>query len=477
VNGEAVGRLYGSAASPAEQREAFRSGAVPVAVYGLGKMGLPLAAVYADVTGNVVGADVDPAVVETVNGGECHVEREPGLPELVEETVADGALEATADPAAAADRAAVHVVIVPTPITDEREADLSILRSVAEDIGSGLDRGDAVLVECTVPPRTCADLLEPLLADDAEHDEFGLAFCPERTSSGRALRDIRGAYPKVVGGVDRESTRVAELVYGEITDDEVVPVSDAATAEAVKVFEGLYRDVNIALANELAALTDELGVDVTEAIETANTQPFCDIHDPGVGVGGHCIPYYPYFVINEFEGRTRLLETAREVNDSMPEFAVETLARELDAEGVSPDEATVAVLGLTYRPGVAETRASPAGPLAERLSELGAEVLAVDPMVEDAEGFAAERVGQADLYDRDLDAAVLVTAHDEFDAIDWERFDPLVVVDGRDSLDLDAGRHRVYTIGRGRSSGPDGTADPPRSAARADGSASGATDP
>ncbi|WP_276301482.1 nucleotide sugar dehydrogenase [Halorussus lipolyticus] len=444
-----IAHLYDSDAPTADQREAFRAGQVPVAVYGLGKMGLPLAAVYADVSGNVVGADVDSAVVESVNAGECHVKREPGLPELVAETVESGAFEATDDPAEAASDAAVHVVIVPTPITDDHEADLSILKSVAADIGSGLDPGDLVVVECTVPPRTCEDVLNPLLADAADHDEFGLAFCPERTSSGRALEDIRGAYPKVVGGVDDEATRVAELVYGEITDNEVLAVSDATTAEAVKVFEGLYRDVNIALANELATLTDEMGVDVNEAIETANTQPFCDIHTPGVGVGGHCIPYYPYFVINGFDTDSPLLETAREVNDSMPHFAVETLTRELDAEGTDPDDATIAILGLTYRPGVEETRASPAGPIAEDLTNLGAEVLAVDPMLDDAEGFDAELVSQDAVYDRELDAVVLVTPHTEFEAFAWDRFDRLVVVDGRQSLDLADSDHRVYTIGSG----------------------------
>jgi UDP-N-acetyl-D-mannosaminuronic acid dehydrogenase len=444
-----VRKLYDSEAPEADQREAFRSGEVRTAVYGLGKMGLPLAAVYADVSGNVVGADVDGEVVQTVNAGQCHVKREPGLPELVERTVERGAFEATADLREAADGAGVHVVIVPTPITDDHEADLSMLTAAAREIGSGLDRGDLVVVECTVPPRTCEDVLWPLLVEQAGHEEFGLAFCPERTASGRAIRDIRGAYPKVVGGVDDESTRVARLLYEEITDNDVLTVSDATTAEAVKVFEGLYRDVNIALANELATLTDELGVDVNEAIETANTQPFCDIHTPGPGVGGHCIPYYPYFVINEFDRDARLLETAREVNDSMPHFTVETVSRELVAEGKPVAGSTVAVLGLTYRPGVEETRASPAEPIAERLTGLGAEVLAVDPMLDDAEGFEAEMVAQSDLYDRDLDAAVLVTPHEEFEGIEWTHFDPLVVVDGRQSLDLRETDHRVYTIGSG----------------------------
>ncbi|WP_115863540.1 nucleotide sugar dehydrogenase [Halorussus litoreus] len=460
-------RLYGSDASTADQREALLSGEVPVAVYGLGKMGLPLAAVYADVTGDVVGADVDEGVVEAVNAGECHVESEPGLSELVERTVAAGAFEATADPRAAAERAAIHVVIVPTPITDEKEADLSALESVARDVGAELDTGDAVFVECTVPPRTCADLLEPMLAEEAGHDAFGLAFCPERTASGRALADIRGAYPKVVGGVDDESTRVAELVYGELTDNDVLAVGDATTAECVKVFEGLYRDVNIALANELATFADEIGVDVNEAIETANTQPFCDLHDPGPGVGGHCIPYYPYFVINGFETEAPLLRTAREVNDSMPAFTVNTLAREVRAEGGDLADATVAILGLTYRPGVEETRATPAGPIAEELAAAGAEVVAVDPLLDDADEFVAEMIPQRALYDpdRDLDAVVLVTPHEAFDDIEWERFDPLVVVDGRQYLDLSDTDHRVYTVGSGvTSAGRAESAEPHRDA-------------
>ncbi|WP_327052601.1 nucleotide sugar dehydrogenase [Halomicrococcus gelatinilyticus] len=443
--------FYGSDASPAEQREAFRSGDIPVAVYGLGKMGLPLAAVYAETCGNVVGADVDPAVVESVNRGDCHVDREPGLDDLVAETVSAGALRATESPREAAAEASVHVLIVPTPITDANEPDLSILQAAVEDVADGLSRGDLVVVECTVPPGTAREAVRPTLAreSDVDRDEFGVAVCPERTSSGRALKDIRGAYPKVVGGVDDESTRAAAVLYGELTTNDVIEVPDATTAEAVKVFEGVYRDVNIALANELATLADAMDVDVNAAIETANTQPFCDIHRPGPGVGGHCIPYYPYFLIDRFEPEMRLLKTAREVNDSMPSFTVETLAEELTDEGEVLDGATVAVLGLTYRPGVEETRATPARPICADLDERGAEVLAVDPMLATADDFAASMVDLPALADHDLDAAVLVTAHEEFAGLDWTAFDPMVVVDGRDALDIEGADHRVYTIGGG----------------------------
>lgn len=447
--------LYGSGASETAQRDAFLSGEIPVAVYGLGKMGLPLAGVYAETCGNVVGADIDPIVVDTINDGGCHVKREPGLSELVGELVADGAFEATTDPVEAAQQASVHVVIVPTPITDDHAPDLTILEAAVESIGDGLSRGDTVIVECTVPPGTTAGLVTDILVETSglDREDFGVAFCPERTSSGQALEDIRGAYPKVVGGTDEDSTRVAEMIYREINDNGVIPVSDATTAEAVKVFEGLYRDVNIGLANELGRLTDEIGIDVREAIDVANTQPFCDIHDPGPGVGGHCIPFYPYFIIDPFQTRTPLLETAREVNDSMPSFTVEKLREEFTAEGRSLSEASVLVLGLTYRPGVEEIRASPSLAIAEELTASGADVFGVDPMLDDFESFELEPISQSAIYDRPFDAVVLVTPHEEFGKIRWNDMSredgQLLVIDGRGTLELSDTDHRVYTIGKG----------------------------
>jgi UDP-N-acetyl-D-mannosaminuronic acid dehydrogenase len=442
--------LYGSQRPAAEQREALVTGQVPVAVYGLGKMGLPLAAVYAETTQNVIGFDIDQDVVDSVNAGTSHVEREPGLDDLVATTVADGAFRATTDPTEAATEGAVHVIIVPTLITEQHEPDLSALEACVETIADGLAPGDLVVVECTVPPGTCDELVVPLLEERSglSFGEFGVAFCPERTSSGRALEDIRGAYPKIVGGVDAESGRVAELIYGEINANGVIPVSDARTAEAVKLFEGLYRDVNIALANELGRVQAELGIDVTEAIEAANTQPFCDIHDPGAGVGGHCIPYYPYFVMGAVDAEMPVLQTSREVNDSMPRFTADRTVDMLAEAGKAPEDATVLVLGLTYRPAIAETRATPAKGVVDSLRARGARVLAVDPVLEDTSEFDAERVDLADIYDHTIDAVVMVTPHEEFETIDWGRFDDLVMVDGRDALGETG--HPTYVVGGGR---------------------------
>jgi len=442
--------LYDSEHSESDVRAAFTSGAVPVAVYGLGKMGLPLAAVYADVTRNVTGVDVDTSVVAQITAGACPVEGEPGLPALVTECVDTGALTATTHSGTAAADAAVHVVIVPTLI-DGDEPDLSTLEAAIREIGTGLDPGDLVIVESTVPPRTCRDRVVPWL--EAESDlafgEFGVAFCPERTMSGRALEDIRGAYPKVVGGVDDASRDAASLVYECLTDAEVIPVADATTAECVKVFEGVYRDVNIALANELARMADELGVDVTEAADTANTQPFCDIHAPGPGVGGHCIPYYPYFLIADFETPNPLLETARSVNDGMPEFTVEKLREALAAADERLADSRVLVLGLTYRPGVDETRASPGIDVASILADSAETVYAADPVCTSPPPEGVERVSVDDVVDLDPDAVVLATAHEEFSSLPDDVFEGAAVVDGHRALDVDDAARSVYAIGDG----------------------------
>lgn len=446
-----VNRLYGGDAKAEDRQRAFTEGAVPVAIYGLGKMGLPLAATFADRSGNVVGVDIDGAVVEAVNDGRSPVSGEPGLDTAVETVVETGAFRATTDGRRAAESASLHVVIVPTLIDEDDSPDLSAIESVVDDVAAGLAPGDVVFLESTLPPRTCVDHILPRLEAESglDREAFGLAFCPERTSSGQALDDITGNYPKIVGGIDEESTRVAELVYDEITSNEVITVSDTTTAECVKLFEGLYRDVNIALANELGRLADELDIDVREAIDAANTQPYCELHDPGAGVGGHCIPYYPHFVIDSVEGDTPLLETARRVNEEMERFTVDKTVERLTAAGTAIGDATITVLGVTYRPGIDETRASPAWAITSALAGAGADVHTIDPVCSDLDAFAGRPATLSDLPAIDPDALVLVTAHDAFDDVPWARLSDPVVIDGRDALTDPPTAADVYTIGSG----------------------------
>jgi UDP-N-acetyl-D-mannosaminuronic acid dehydrogenase len=442
-------RLYSATEDEATQRSALKAGAVPVAVYGLGKMGLPLAAVYADVTGNTIGVDVDPSVVEQINAGQSPVQREPGLPELLAETVEAGELRATTDGDWAAEEAAIHVIIVPTLLTEGQTPDLSVLDEVVSTVAAGLSPGDMVLVESTVPPRTTTDRVFPTLRTESACTaaEFGVAACPERTVSGHAIEDIRGTHPKVVGGIDAESTRAAALIYDEISSNDVVSTNNATAAEATKVFEGVFRDVNIAIANQLAVFAEEMDIDVNEAIAVANTQPFCDIHDPGPGVGGHCIPVYPYFLSGRFDADASLLTAARERNDGMPAYTASMVRAILEDESVDPGAARVLLLGVTYKANIAELRNTPSIPLARHLDDMGISVSAVDPLVEDVDD-----TGPIELLDLDeassqpVDAVVLVTPHDEFLDLAWDDFDA-PVLDGRGRIDARSTDATIYTIG------------------------------
>lgn len=405
-----------------------------VAVYGLGKMGLPLAAVLADYGADVRGVDVDSDVVEAVNSGVSPVENEPGLPELVGEH-GGHSLEATTDGVDAARSAEVMIVLVPTLVDEDHEPDLGPVLEVASDVRHGVEEGDLVILESTVPPGTTAgefaEAVEPESMEAGE--DFGVAHCPERTSSGRVIEDVTESYPKIVGGVDDDSTRLAASLYRQFNEPGVIPVGSATAAEAVKVFEGVYRDTNIALANELAKACEEWGLDAGEVFAAANTQPYCDIHDPGIGVGGHCIPVYPHFVIDRAED-TPLLRTSREVNDGMPAHTVDTLESLLEGRGRSLDGASVLVMGLTYRPGVRELRFAPAVDAIEVLRDRGARVYAHDPLLskEEVEELGAE---YAEVEDAEVDAVLLATGHDEYGDVDLDALEQnvesSVFVDGR----------------------------------------------
>ncbi len=439
---EETGGPYRSGTSVSARKTALRRGEYPIAVYGLGKIGLPVAVSLAELTGRVTGVDVDAEVVSAVNEGVAPFDHEPGLPDRLSAAVADDQLSATTASAEASRAATIHIVVVPVGRGDERGADLGALRAAAETIGEGLDPGDLVVLESTVPPGTAAEVLAPILRERSglEPDAFGVAVAPERTASGTALRDIGGAYPRVVGGLDGPSTEAALVVYDELVDNRVISV-DAETAELVKLFEGIYRDVNIALANELARACDGMDVDVREAIDAANTQPYCDLHRPGAGVGGHCIPWYPHFLLEATPHPMPLTRTAREVNDQMPEFLAARTLERLD----EPTTATIAVLGLAYRAEVPETAASPTYPLVERLEAAGARAVVVDPIV-DAGDDALEMCTLADLPDLEPDAIVLVTAHEAFQDLPQQLFEHAVIVDGRDGLGTDTPRD--YVVGR-----------------------------
>lgn len=407
-----------------------------VCIVGLGKIGVPLAARVASLGHSVVGCDIDPAVVESVNRGECPIAGEDGLDEMLRACVAEGRLTATTDTAAGVRPSEAVAVIVPAFLTADRQADLSAVDAAARAIAGGLTEGTLVVFETTLPVGTTRDRLGPILSAGSGlevGEGFRLAFSPERISSGSALADLE-SYPKVVGADDERSVEAAARFYGTAVGVRVRPVASTATAELVKLMELTYRDVNIALANEFALCAERAGVDVTDAIDAANSQPYAHVHAPGIGVGGHCVPVNPWFLINGV-GPAPLAELARRINDGMPGEAVRLLERSLG--GVAGR--TILVLGLAYRANVKESYHSTAILLAEALSAAGARVLVHDPLFSHDE-IAAQGLTPTHLEPPPaVDALVIQAYHDAYRSIDMTSFPALrVVLDGRNVLSPEA---------------------------------------
>jgi UDP-N-acetyl-D-mannosaminuronic acid dehydrogenase len=421
-------------------------------VVALGKVGLPLAARIALAGHTVVGADVDPAVVATVNDGRAPFPNEAGLPEALAATVADGRLRAVTDTAAAVAEGPDLVVAVPPLVVDaSARPDWGILDAVVADIGRGLRAGTTVSIETTVPVGTTRARVAPALEAASglrEGADFHVVFSPERIFSGRAIEDL-DKYPKLVGGLSPAGEARGIELYASFLDAEVRGLGSAEAAELSKLAETTYRDINIAFANELARYSDALGIDVLSVIDAANSQPYSHVHRPGIAVGGHCIPVYPRFLLAG-DADARLPLAAREINERMPAYAADLLG---DVDG-----RRVLVLGIAYRGGVKETAFSGAFALRDALEGRGATVVAADPLFDAAElrghGFTP--------WDGDaVDAAVVQADHRAYATLSAADLPGVqVVVDGRGILD--AARFAgvpVRRIGR-----PEGAAADPGSA-------------
>jgi UDP-N-acetyl-D-glucosamine dehydrogenase len=383
-----------------------------VGIVGLGYVGLPLAVAFAEQGVEVVGLDVDPARVEALGLGESYVEDVP-----------DSALAALGGSFTATteygELAAVDtiVVCVPTPLTDSREPDLSYLEAAGRALAGVIREGQTVILESTTYPGTTREVLGPLLEEsglEAGRD-FHLAFSPERIDPGRTDYTIRTT-PKLVGGIDPESTESAARTYGLICD-EVVRLSGPDAAELAKLLENVFRSVNIALVNELAQLCERLDIDVWEVVDAASTKPFGFMRfDPGPGMGGHCLPIDPFYLAfraKQYDFPPEFVELAGKINQSQPEFCVSLAERVLNDAGLPVKGSKVLVLGVAYKPGVGDTRESPAIRIISMLEDLGSEVSFHDPHVEvlgkGRAGVPLEpALGEADL-------AIIVTAHPEFD--------------------------------------------------------------
>src|ERR687890_972611 len=418
----------------------IKSGAFKIAIYGLGHIGSPLASVWLRQGAHVIGVDKSSKVLENAKIGKTHL-LEPGVNEAFAKGIEDNRFEIYEDLVKASLDSHFKMICVPV-LAANGSADLAAIKDVATSIGKGLKKFDVVALNPSVPPGTTEEVVLPILEKESglkvERD-FYLIYNPERIYEGRAIEDIEQRYPAIVSGAGGRSVKIGIKIYSIIFKKGVLAMSSIRTAETEKLLEGVYRDVNIALANELAKFCEKIGVDFWEARDAANSQPFCHIHKPGVGVGGACIPVYPQFILHAAKKsgvECRIISFGRNVNDAMPAYCVEQAMKLIDRSDVSM--CTVVLLGLGFRGGVSDTRLSPTYKVIEELKKLKVKEIRVhDPLVTRDPNLPPDIILTSDLSRaaKNADIVMLISDHPEYYNITNEKLNGAPVYDGRGILD------------------------------------------
>jgi len=423
---------------------------ITVCVVGVGTIGLPLATFLADKGFSVRGLDVSEKRVEQINSATVIYEYQ----DLLKKVTSNGNLKATTNPEKALQDVEAIFICVPTPLNTKNEMDISNLKDVSKKISPHLKKGMMLIFESSVAIGTTKQVSKNIegMTELRFGKELGLAYCPERYNPTPMKKDkqdpefntqSRGEsfsvdkISRVVGGIDEKSTKIAKLFYSEFISTEVSELSSIEAAEATKLLENIFRDVNIALVNELAKIFPKFGLDVFEIINAAKTKPFAYMpHYPGAGVGGECIPVDTWYLISQAEKLgidSKLMKTARMVNDSMPEYVIELLEEELKKIDRKIDSSKVTVLGLCYKKNIPDIRLSPTFPLLEKLATKNVETIICDPVYEGIKSpINLTPISEAF---KDSDVIILMTDHDDFKKIDFVKIKnemkSHIIIDGR----------------------------------------------
>jgi nucleotide sugar dehydrogenase len=403
--------------------EALKNQKIVVCVVGLGRIGLPTAAIFANSGFKVFGVDIDEKVVNEINSGSCRFYDEKGLKELVEKVTNSGKLIASCDVSSCVPNSDLIIMCVPTPVSETKVPNFSYIRQASSKVAKFLKKGTLIVIESTVSPGTVEDVIVPLIEKESglkAGKDFCVASCPERANPGESLSNMHSV-PRVIGGIDDRSTEIAAVIYKHALHVSIVSVSSPKTANAVKLTENIFRDVNIALMSEFAILYEKLGIDAIEVINACATKYNFIPHYPSAGVGGPCLPANAYYIIDEglkVGYIPYLVRMAREINDRMPDHVVTLVTEALNKIGKVVSKSKIVILGVSYKPNVHDLQMTPFKNVFHGLELMGASVTIYDPMFKGETVFGVKVAQNMDDALKAADCIIIGVSHEEFKKID-----------------------------------------------------------
>ncbi len=450
--------------STAEVVQSIQSGELRICVIGIGRIGLPTALSFANSGLPTTGVDINAQLVSMINSGVFPLKDEPGYDVIFENVIRDKKFTATTKIEDAVPVSDVILLSLPTPMDDNKVPNYSALKSVGKQLHDLLSPGSLVIIESTVEPGFVEDEMTPIIEGDKSRliagKNFGIGVCPETANPGQIMNDFE-RLPRLVGAIDDKIANIITRIYKHVFTVDLIPMPDCKTANAVKLTTNVFRDINIAFVNELAVLFEKIGIDIMKVLEAAKTKYNFQVHYPGAGVGGPCLPVNSYQMLNLAKrvnaNSLKIVKTSREVNESMPEHVIDILKNAFDEAGKNIKNSHVLILGVSYKPDVKDIQLTPAEQVIDKLKELQANVRIYDPHFKSSEVFGIKT--EHNLVDvlKDVDAVILVTAHKEFHDLEptflVTKMKTPIVVDSRGIIDQHAAKKAglIYRgLGRGK---------------------------
>ncbi|PKP60633.1 UDP-N-acetyl-D-mannosamine dehydrogenase [Candidatus Atribacteria bacterium HGW-Atribacteria-1] len=408
-----------------------------ICVIGLGYIGLPTATMFATHGYNVVGVDINQEVVESLNNGKIHIELESEMKELIQKAIKSKNLIIKSKP----EEADVFIICVSTLLNEkEKKAELKYVISATESILQYIKKGNLIILESTSPPGTILSVVVPIIERVISIKDIYVAHCPERVIPGNMLKEFINN-DRIIGGINEESSQKAKEIYKSFVKGNIY-LTDSTTAEMVKLMENTYRDVNIALANEFTKICEDLNINVWEAIELANKHPRVNIHKPGPGVGGHCIPVVPWFIVEKSSNNANLILFARNINISMPNYIVEIVEKETK----HIKNPVITIFGVAFKANIDDISETPAIPIIKLLEKKNYQIKIYDPFVKKF------KYNLSSLNDavKDSDCILILTDHDDFKTINISKIKDLmrnkILIDTRNCVDYEKWKAKGFRV-------------------------------